>query len=187
MLLYVGRLSRSKNVQLTIDTLAGLRDARPWRFDIVGSGDDMARLKERSRAAGLENRIHFHGHQEHVDRFYSSADLLVFPSRLESAGLVVLEAMGHGVPALVVKSDGKTYRTASPEFIDHAVDGYVAQDESDYSRMLRQLIAEPAGLAAAGRAARRKVAAKHDWVHHAGLWNDELLRLSSSVPRSGAA
>ncbi|MGL6094464.1 MAG: glycosyltransferase, partial [Fimbriiglobus sp.] len=95
----------------------------------------------------------FHGHHDDVGRFYHAADVFAFPTRLESLGLVALEAMAHGTPVLAVRPDGRDYRTASDEFIRHGETGVLATGEAGFAAELRGLIADPDRLTALGAAA----------------------------------
>jgi glycosyltransferase involved in cell wall biosynthesis len=52
-----------------------------------------------------------------LDRAYASADLLVLPSRAESYGMVVTEALAHGLPVIAAAVGGV------PEALGHAADG----------------------------------------------------------------
>jgi glycosyltransferase involved in cell wall biosynthesis len=182
--LLVGRLTATKNVSLAIRALAAIRDAE-WQLDVVGEGDELAELRGTAEALEVGGRVRFHGAQADVGSFYRSADLLLFPSRLESAGLVVLEAMSHGVPALVIRPDHAGYRSAAAEFITHDVDGFVARDEEDFHRLLACLAAEPARLSAAGRAARAKVLEQHTWAAHVARWEQLFAELGSAVGSGG--
>jgi acyl-CoA dehydrogenase len=66
----------------------------------------------------------------------------VFPSRLESAGLVLLEAMSYGVPGLMIRSDNVEYQSAAPDFVVPGT-GFVAKDAAEFAAILRRLIMNP--------------------------------------------
>jgi glycosyltransferase involved in cell wall biosynthesis len=55
---------------------------------------------------GLQSRVHFLGYRRDIPAIMSTADFLVFPSRYEPFGLVVLEAMAAGLPVLTCESTG---------------------------------------------------------------------------------
>jgi glycosyltransferase involved in cell wall biosynthesis len=84
-------------------TMAGL----PWRCACVGSLDRDRAFADgvRRRARGLRGRVRFTGPRTGaaLDRAYAAADLLVLPSRAETYGMVVTEALARGVP--VIASD----------------------------------------------------------------------------------
>lgn len=170
-LLAVGRLIPSKNLGFLLGVLAGMRDL-PWTLDIVGDGPERAALE--AAAGPVADRVTFHGHRDDVGRFYDSADLLCFPSRLENAPLVALEAMARGVPTIAVRADGTRYRNAHHEIIADGATGLLP-DESHFADVLRRAIADPGVLAGLGAAAREVAVATHDQETVFDLW-DTLLR-----------
>jgi glycosyltransferase involved in cell wall biosynthesis len=86
--LYVGRLAEEKNIE------AFLRLTLPGTKVIVGDGPQRAELARRYPEAvfvGVKQG-------EDLARHYAGADVLVFPSRTDTFGLVLLEALASGVP-----------------------------------------------------------------------------------------
>jgi glycosyltransferase involved in cell wall biosynthesis len=177
-LLFVGRLTETKNVDFLLETCASLPippsiaddrvAGRGWTLDIVGEGEsgERARLEALAAARGLSDRVRFHGHQDDVGRFYDAADLFVFPSRMESFGLVLLEAMSHGLPTLTIRHDGVRYENANHEFIQDGVTGFLADGEAAFRDRLAQLTADPGPLDAVGARARDSVEHDHTWAAH---------------------
>ncbi len=92
-------------VEKEIDRLAPVLRALPGvRLALVGDGPDRARLQQ--VFAGLP--VQFMGmlHGDDLVAAYASADLFVLPSSTETLGLVALEAMAAGVPAVVANRGG---------------------------------------------------------------------------------
>lgn len=104
-LLCVGTLSPLKGQDLLVDALADLRDL-PWRCDLVGPLDRhpgfVAALARRAAANGIADRIRMPGARTGpaLRQDYADADLLVVPSRAETYGMVVSEALAAGVPVV---------------------------------------------------------------------------------------
>lgn len=96
ILLYVGRLAVEKNVQAFLDLKT------PGSKVLVGDGPELAGLQARYPDA------HFLGakHGEDLARHYAAADVFVFPSRTDTFGLVVLEALACGVPVAAYPVSG---------------------------------------------------------------------------------
>jgi glycosyltransferase involved in cell wall biosynthesis len=104
VVLSVGRLSPEKNIATMIDAVASLQHLEhPPALVIVGDGPDRERLI--AHAAG-STWVRFVGEQrgEILQRLYASASVFAFASRIDTLGLVALEAMASGLP-VVVPSD----------------------------------------------------------------------------------
>jgi len=110
-LLCVGTLAPLKGQDLLLDALATLAD-RPWRCALVGPLDRdprfVAALTRRATAAGIAGRVRMPGPRTGtaLQREYRDADLLVVPSRAETYGMVVPEALAAGVPVLATAVGG---------------------------------------------------------------------------------
>lgn len=101
VLLFVGRLTKVKNLHWLIEQMVKLDDG--IGLVLVGSGDEEAALKVRVADKGLSKRVLFAGKKE-GDELYaimSTADALVLPSTFEPYGAVVAEAMQWGTPVAV--------------------------------------------------------------------------------------
>ncbi len=86
--LYVGRVAVEKNVEAFLELdLPGSK----W---VVGTGPALDRLRERFPAANYLGVLE----REELAQVYAAADVFVFPSRTDTFGLVLLEAMACGLP-----------------------------------------------------------------------------------------
>lgn len=105
-LLSVGRLDDRegyKGHDRVIDSLASLSNGpRRVVYLISGDGRDRARLEAQAAAVGVDDRVRFLGYspREQLPDLYRAADLFVLPSTGEGFGIVFLEAMASGTPAL---------------------------------------------------------------------------------------
>ncbi|MBI3403648.1 MAG: glycosyltransferase [Acidobacteria bacterium] len=110
-LLCVATLSPRKGHDVLFRALAMLRDL-PWRLTCVGGLDrdpaTAARLRAQVRADGLEGRVTFAGEMSGaaLDAEYARADLFVLPTLYEGYGMVVAEALAHGVPVISTPTGG---------------------------------------------------------------------------------
>lgn len=163
--LFVGRLVPSKNLSFVLRSLAAHRGAS-WSLDVVGDGPECTACKALATELGIEQQVQFHGHQPDPTPWYRDADLLVFPSLLESFGLVVLEAMAHGVPTLAIRGDGERYRVPFAELIDDGVNGLLARNEDDFRRRLEGAIELPQQMALLSERARQHVRDRYQWSRH---------------------
>lgn len=107
VILYLGRISREKNLQEVIDVMP---EYLPKREDakmvIVGNGPDKERLEKEVLRLKLEDRIIFTGEQpwDEIAKFYHLGDVFVSASQSETQGLTYIEAMASSLP-LVAKED----------------------------------------------------------------------------------
>ena len=99
-ILYLGRLSPTKNVVGLINAYRKIADQVPQKLVIAGAGD-INLLKEQD--PGGPGTVEFMGYisDEEVDRLLSTAALFVFPSFYEGFGFPPLEAMARGCPVIV--------------------------------------------------------------------------------------
>ncbi|MBY0496290.1 MAG: glycosyltransferase family 4 protein [Cyanobacteria bacterium] len=164
-LLWVGQLIPRKRIDLALDVLSRA-GSQNWIFDIVGDGGTRAELEAQARRLGIADRVVFHGFQSNPADWYRRADLLVFPSWLENFPVTMVEAMSHGVACLAMRGDGVRYHTANAEIVDHGRDGFLADSDEHFGRLLADLIERPEQLRAAGDAARETVQRNYTWDHH---------------------
>lgn len=74
-----------------------------WTLDIVGEGVEEELYRKKITEYNLQERITIHPFTNHIQSFYSNAQVYVLSSRWEGFGLVLIEAMAHGLP--IVSSD----------------------------------------------------------------------------------
>jgi len=121
-LLCVGVLGRHKGQDLLVEALAGLAD-RDWHCVLAGSPDRDPEFAERLRARitrlGYGHRVRLSGvlAGAALSHAYTTADLLVAPSRAETYGMAVTEALAHGLPVVAADVGGL------PEALGRAADG----------------------------------------------------------------
>jgi glycosyltransferase involved in cell wall biosynthesis len=99
--LCVSRLARAKHIDLAIEACGKLK----LPLKVVGKGRDEEYLKN---LASGNNNVKFLGEisDEELDKVYSGAKALIFPSEDEEFGIVSVEAQAHGVPVIALRSGG---------------------------------------------------------------------------------
>ena len=112
-LLFVGRISRLKQIELAIKTLAFLLEnqEKTVSLTIIGPISDTAyfsELKALVHQLKVEEHVNFSEtvKQEQLVPYYQKANLLVLPSAHESFGMVLVEAMACGTPVAALKGAG---------------------------------------------------------------------------------
>ena len=110
-LLCVAAVTRGKGHDVLLAALAGVAEL-PWRCGWVGSldrePDFVARLRGQAVSTGLAERIQLRGPLTGtaLGQAYAAADALVLASRAETYGMVVTEALAHGLPVLATAVGG---------------------------------------------------------------------------------
>lgn len=108
LLLYLGRIHRSKGLAILLDAFASVRSTGlECKLAFVGSdGGHREWLKTRARGLGVGDSIVFVDHTDHPEEAYVDADLVVYPSPYEIFGLVPFEAMMCFTPVIVAEGTG---------------------------------------------------------------------------------
>lgn len=118
-LLCVGVVAPHKGQDTLIEALASLGPRGEWTCTIAGSLSAeptfVKRLARRADEAGIDDRIELAGVLDgwELDRAYRRADLFVAPSRVESYGMAIADALRRGLP-VVASSVGGIPQTVAP-------------------------------------------------------------------------
>jgi len=145
LLLYVGRVSAEKQID---QIKAVLENVPGTRLAVVGDGPARADLE--AHFAGLPVKFMGFMKGESLSQAYASADIFVFPSALETFGLVVVEAMAAGLPVVSSRVGGVR------EVVEEGVTGYTF-DVNDINGMVagvRKIAVSREHITYMGRAAR---------------------------------
>jgi glycosyltransferase involved in cell wall biosynthesis len=120
LLLYVGRLSAEKE----IDRIRPVLDAIPnARLALVGDGPYRQELEKHFEGTPTYFVGYLQG--EELASAFASSDAFVFPSRTETLGLVLLEAMAAGCPVVAANSGG------IPDIVTNGVNGHLFDPRDD--------------------------------------------------------
>jgi glycosyltransferase involved in cell wall biosynthesis len=142
ILMYVGRVAVEKSIEEFLDlNLGGSKY-------VVGDGPDFARLKAKYP------QVRFAGYKsgDELAGYYASADVFVFPSKTDTFGLVILEALATGVPVAAYPVRGPL------EIIRQGETGFMEEDLG--KAVLKAL--------AIDRRKCREFALSHSWTKSAG-------------------
>ena len=114
--LAVGRFSHQhKGFDLLIEAFhLFAQKNQEWTLDIVGEGVEEKLYRELIKKYNLENKVTIHPFTNNIQAYYSKAQVYVLSSRWEGFGLVLVEAMAHGLP--VVSSDLPTSKEIMGDF-----------------------------------------------------------------------
>ncbi|WP_298904450.1 glycosyltransferase family 1 protein [uncultured Nostoc sp.] len=114
LLLYVGRLSAEKEIERIKPILEAIPEAR---LALVGDGPHRQALQK--HFAGTNTYFVGYLMGQELGSAFASADAFIFPSRTETLGLVLLEAMAAGCPVVAARSGG------IPDIVTDGVNGYL--------------------------------------------------------------
>ena len=168
-LVCVAAVTPVKGHDVLVDALASVAD-RPWTCVCAGPFDrapgHVAEVRRRIERAGLADRVRLVGPLDPAarDAAYAAADLAVAPSRTETYGMAVAEALARGLP-LVATTGG-----ALPDTVGHAPDGtrpgllVPPDDPAALAAALRRWFDEPALRAQLRAAATARVATLPTWT-----------------------
>lgn len=99
VVLYVGRLIKSKRVDLLLDIFSNV-DNQEWKLWIVGDGPEMAKLENQVSTLKCKDRITLFGAQKDILKFYSKAKIFAFTSVSEGFPNVLIEAQSSALPCI---------------------------------------------------------------------------------------
>jgi glycosyltransferase involved in cell wall biosynthesis len=179
-LLSVAAVIPDKGHDVLLDALAPLNGLR-WQCQCVGSLERdpafVERLRRRVLDGGMDGRVCFSGAQAEAElaRSYAAADVLVLPSRAETYGMVIAEALARGLPVVAADVGG------APEALGHGADGrrpglLVPPGDPHALRAALRTWLEDAGLRRRlRRTARERRATLGDWSTTASAVADVLL------------
>ena len=170
-LLCVGAVAPHKGQDVLVHALAGMADLPGWSCSIVGSlnadPDFASRTAAAIRSAGLTERIELMGvlTGRRLADAYHAADLVVAPSRAESYGMVVAEAVARGIPVVAARVGGV------PEAIAGSTAAILTppNDPVALRAVLRQWWEEPPRRAVLKAEAVRSRAATRTWAESAAI------------------
>lgn len=106
VLLYLGRVSREKNIAEIIDVIPEYTSTRAnVKFVIIGSGPEMDVLKQMVEKYKIQEKVIFTGPKpwDNIGLYYQIGDVFVSASQSETQGLTYIEAMAAGLPVVAKK------------------------------------------------------------------------------------
>ena len=133
--LAVGRFSHyHKGFDLLIEAFHIFAERnKEWTLDIVGEGPEEPMYRQLIQKYKLEDRITIHPFTNYIQQYYSAAQVYVLSSRWEGFGLVLVEAMAHGLPA--ISSDLPTSQEIMGDFGMYFSNG----DVNDMARRMEEV------------------------------------------------
>lgn len=164
VLLYCGRVNgprEQKGIDVLLHSLPMILRHHDVLVNIVGTGGRLEYYRQLAAELSVRDNVNFVGFVEHqhMPSQYARADLFVLPSRRESFGLVLAEAMACGLPVV------STTTGAIPEVIDDGVTGLLVPPEDPHALAdaINSLVSDPEQRRAMGIAGRQRVEKYFTW------------------------
>lgn len=142
ILLFVGRLTKEKNLDFLIDAFARIKTEYPQTTLVItaqGPLEDELKRQAVNLGLSLDRDVIFTGALpfETLVNVYFSSDLFVFSSVTETQGLVLIEAMAAGLPVVAVKANGVN------DMVDNDVNGRLtACDVDDFAAAVGEILGD---------------------------------------------
>lgn len=159
--LYVGRLVRHKRVDLLVEAFSRLvRDLPAARLRIIGTGHAEHDLKAQVLRLGMSDKVAFSGQVDEsvLEAAYKESSVFVLPSQQEGFGMVLLEAMAHGVPVIAASAP----RSAAREIVQSGRNGLLFESVQELESGLRKVLGDAAWAESLAEEGRR-TAVGFDW------------------------
>lgn len=137
VILYIGRISKEKNIEeilLTMKTY--LKDKKEVKFVLIGDGPEKSNLENMSKELGIHEKTIFAGERpwNEIGMYYQIGDVFVSSSQSETQGLTYIEALASGLP-VVAKAD-----ECLNGVLDNNINGYVFQNQDDFIKSLNSIL-----------------------------------------------
>ena len=135
-LISVGRLSPEKGyLDLLYVYQLLYKDYPDWKLDIIGDGKDRELLEEYIRSHDMEKCVTLHGFQkkDFIDQMMQDSSIYLMTSHTESFGIVLIEAMSHGLPCIAMDS-----AEGAREIINSGENGYLIKNRN-YEAMAKKI------------------------------------------------
>lgn len=156
-LVSVGRLSPEKGYLDLLKIFNALvKDKIDWNLDIIGDGVEKDKLKKYIEKNDLNDRVTLHGFQgkEYIDKVLNDSSIYLMTSYTESFGIVLIEAMSHGIPCIAFDS-----AEGAREIINSGENGYLIKNRNQEAMIMKikDLINNEKERAKIGKQARKSV------------------------------
>lgn len=156
-LVSVGRLSPEKGYLDLLKIFNTLIKSKPdWHLDIIGDGVERDELKKYIEKNGLNEKVTLHGFQgkEYIDKILHDSSIYLMTSYTESFGIVLIEAMSHGIPCIAFDS-----AEGAREIINSGENGYLIKNRNQEAMIMKikDLINNEGDRIRIGKQARKSV------------------------------
>ena len=153
-LVSIGRLSKEKGMDDLLKIFKKISTKKPnLKLNIIGDGPEKDNLLMLSKELKLGDKVSFHGFQnkEYINNILNDSSIYLMTSRTESFGLVLIEAMSHGIPCIAFDS-----AQGANEIVEDNVNGYLIKNRNfdEYVNKVFQVLDDSSLRKKLGKSAR---------------------------------
>ena len=126
VILSMSRVEIGKGFDKVLEAMSILPDE--YKLKIAGLGEQVESLKEKTKKLGLSSRVEFLGwvDKDNKIKLLNEADVFCLPSKLDSFGMVYIEAMAAGLPVVALNFQ------SIPDVVEHEYTGILCDDDSPH-------------------------------------------------------
>ncbi|MCK4889685.1 MAG: glycosyltransferase [Candidatus Aminicenantes bacterium] len=137
-LITVSRLIKKKGVLLLIEAVSELEE-KDFKLLIVGTGPQMATLKKKIVALGIQNKVEITGFvsRSELTRYYQDSDIFILPTLTDPFSISSSEAISSGLFSLISKFDNASY-----DLVKSGINGFVFDplDKKNFKMVLTEAL-----------------------------------------------
>lgn len=135
--IYVGTFMKRKYASCLVPAISQVYNDEKFKITFVGDGDDKKQIISKAKKCNCTDRIHFTGRiqREEIFRHLDESDVFIMISKIETFGLVYLEAMARGCIVIASTNEGMD------GIIEHGKNGFLctAGDEKELQLIIEQI------------------------------------------------
>jgi len=166
----IGRFSKEKGYVDLIDVFKKFHDKYPdWKLELIGDGSERNKIVDKIYEYGLNDLVTVHGYlkKNKINEILSKSSIYLMASYTESFGIVLIEAMSHGIPCVAFTS-----AEGANDLIEDGVNGYLIENRNfdEMVNKIQELVLSNAKRLSFGKNARKKSlnytsdSIKDDWI-----------------------
>lgn len=184
ILLFVGRMTKVKNIQFIINSLEILNNKNiDFKMIFVGNGDDLDYFKKQCEQKGIKNKVNFTGSitdKKMLSSLYLNSTIYLFPSIFDNDSLTIIEASLYSLPTIAIQ------KTDSSERITDNRNGYLIQnDPSDMANKIEYIFNHKTENKIIGENASKEIPKTWEQAtnEYLAIYNEQIEKMKKSLKK----
>lgn len=164
-IIFVGRLSKVKNLEFLLQALALMKTQNPFRLLIVGEGEERQSLETLASQLGVRDKAIFVGHKDNVAPYLAASHIFALPSLYETIANCLLEAMSAGLSTVALQPGKHNVRTSSDEVVFNEKTGFLTSGDAplQMAQAIARLVDDTSLRQSIGEAAQHEIRSRFSW------------------------